>query len=118
MSKCNNLGLVTLADIAGIDEPPSAYHAGFVLGPRINAGGRVGKSDLGARLLSSNDKIEVAEIAAALNSYNIERQEIEAKVLEEANRQINQSDIKTASIIIAVGKGWHPGVIGIVASRH
>jgi single-stranded-DNA-specific exonuclease len=117
MSKRSNLGLVALADVAGIDEPPGAYHAGFILGPRINAGGRVGKSDLGARLLSSNNKIEAAEIAAALNTYNKERQEIEAKVLEEANQQIDEIEVQSASIVIVVGDGWHPGVVGIVASR-
>ena len=117
MSKRSNLGLVALADVAGIDEPPGAYHAGFILGPRINAGGRVGKSDLGARLLSSNNKIESAEIAAALNTYNKERQEIEAKVLEEANQQIDEIEVQSASIVIVVGDGWHPGVVGIVASR-
>ncbi len=117
MSKRNNLGIVALADLAGIDEPPSAYHAGYVLGPRINAGGRVGKSDLGSRLLSSKDKTEVAEIATALNDYNSERQEIEAKVLDQAIEQINNSESKTASFVMVVGEGWHPGVIGIVASR-
>ena len=117
MSKRANLGLVALADVAGIDEPPGAYHAGFILGPRINAGGRVGKSDLGARLLISNNKIESAEIAAALNIYNKERQEIEAKVLEEANQQIDEIEVQSASIVIVVGDGWHPGVVGIVASR-
>jgi single-stranded-DNA-specific exonuclease len=116
MSKCANLGLVALADVAGIDEPPGAYHAGFVLGPRINAGGRVGKSDLGARLLSTDNKIEAAEIAATLNIYNKEGQEIEAKVLEEANQQIDEIEAQSASIVIAVGEGWHPGVVGIVAS--
>ena len=117
MTKRTNLGLVALADVAGIDEPPGAYHAGFILGPRINAGGRVGKSDLGARLLSSNDKTESAEIAASLNTYNNERQEIEATVLEEAIRQINKIEVQSCSIVMAVGEGWHPGVIGIVASR-
>ena len=117
MSKRANPGLVALADVAGIDEPPGAYHAGFVLGPRINAGGRVGKSDLGSRLLSSNDRIEAAEIAAALNTFNKERQEIEAKVLEEANGQIDEVEAQAASIVIVVGEGWHPGVVGIVASR-
>lgn len=117
LSKRANLGLVALADVAGIDEPPSAYHAGFILGPRINAGGRVGKSDLGARLLSSNDKKEAANIANLLNTYNNERQEIEAKVLEEAIQQINIIELQSSSIVISVGNGWHPGVIGIVASR-
>jgi single-stranded-DNA-specific exonuclease len=117
MARRANPGLVALADVAGIDEPPGAYHAGFVLGPRINAGGRVGEADLGSRLLSCNDKLEAADMAARLNTYNKERQEIEARVLEEANAQIDEAQAQASSIVIAMGEGWHPGVVGIVASR-
>lgn len=117
MAKRANTGLVALADVAGIDEPPGAYHAGFVLGPRINAGGRVGKADLGTRLLSSNDKDLAADIAAQLDKFNKERQDIEAKVLEEAEAQIDEATAEAAAIVIAVGEDWHPGVVGIVASR-
>ena len=112
-----NLGLVALSDIAGIDEPPNAYHAGFVLGPRINAGGRVGESELGSRLLSSGSKIEVMKIAIALNDFNKERQKIENYVYKEAIEQIDEVEAKTCPVLIVVGKDWHPGVIGIVASR-
>ncbi len=117
MAKRANPGLVALADVAGIDEAPGAYHAGYVLGPRINAGGRVGEAGLGSRLLSCNDKMEATRIAASLDKFNKERQEIEAKVLEEANAQISEVDAQESSIVIAVGEGWHPGVVGIVASR-
>ncbi|MBL6933594.1 MAG: single-stranded-DNA-specific exonuclease RecJ [Rhodospirillales bacterium] len=117
MAKRANPGLVALADVAGIDEPPGTYHAGYILGPRINAGGRVGEAGLGSRLLSSNDKMEVSQIAASLNVFNKERQDIEARVLQEANEQIDDAAAQAAAIVIAVGEGWHPGVVGIVASR-
>jgi single-stranded-DNA-specific exonuclease len=93
---------------------------GFVIGPRINAGGRVGKSDLGARILSSEDEQEVKEIAAQLEVLNKQRKEIEVQVLEEAVKAL-ESGVggfsKNDSIIFAVAKNWHQGVIGIVASR-
>ncbi|MBT4932880.1 MAG: single-stranded-DNA-specific exonuclease RecJ [Rhodospirillaceae bacterium] len=117
MAERGNPGLVALADVAGIDEPPGAYHAGFVLGPRINAGGRVGESAMGSRLLSCNDKAEAAEMASSLDKFNKERQDIEAKVLQEASEQVDAGDPGSASIVIAAGEGWHPGVVGIVASR-
>ncbi len=112
-----NPGLVALSDISGIDEPPGTYHAGYILGPRINAGGRVGEAGLGSRLLSSNDKMEVADIAAKLDTFNRERQDIEAKVLEKASAQIADIDVENTPIVVAAGEGWHPGVVGIVASR-
>ncbi|NQU55841.1 MAG: single-stranded-DNA-specific exonuclease RecJ [Rhodospirillales bacterium] len=117
MASRGNAGLAALADSAGIDEPPGSYHAGYILGPRINAGGRVGESGLGSRLLSSNDKMEAAEIAALLEKFNKERQEIEATVLKEANEQIDEAAAELASIVVVAGEGWHPGVVGIVASR-
>jgi single-stranded-DNA-specific exonuclease len=118
MASRGNPGLAALADSAGIDEPPGSYHAGFILGPRINAGGRVGESELGSRLLSCNDKVEAAEIAARLEQFNKDRQDIEAKVLKEANAQVDEdSEAAAAPIIVVAGEGWHPGVVGIVASR-
>lgn len=117
MAERSNPGLVALADVAGIDEPPGTYHAGFVLGPRINAGGRVGESGMGARLLSCNDKMQAADLAAHLDMFNKERQDIEKIVLEEASVQVDAASPETASIVIAAGEGWHPGVVGIVASR-
>ena len=115
-----NLGLREICDLAGLDEEPSAYHLGFIIGPRINAGGRVGKSDLGARILSSEDEQEVKAIALQLEEMNKQRKEIEIQVLEEAVKAL-ESGVRgfktTDPIIFAVSKNWHQGVIGIVASR-
>lgn len=115
MARRGNTGLAALADTAGVNEAPEAYHAGYILGPRVNAGGRVGESYLGANLLSTDNAGLAAEIAAQLDGYNAERKELEQLVLDEAISQIDQQD--NGSMIIAVGEGWHPGVIGIVASR-
>ena len=115
-----NLGLRKICDLAGLNEEPSAYTLGFVLGPRINAGGRVGKSNLGARILSSEDESEIEEIAQELELLNRQRKEIEAQVLDEAIKSLeSKRDGFSAedSVIFAVSKGWHQGVIGIVASR-
>ncbi len=121
MARRNNPGIAALADVAGLDERPGAYHAGFVLGPRVNAGGRVGESGLGARLLSSDDPTEIAEIAARLDRYNKERREIEAGVLDRAielaEAQDAGADAAREPVILVAEQGWHPGVIGIVASR-
>jgi single-stranded-DNA-specific exonuclease len=113
----SNLGIRNLCDIANLSEPCSAYHLGFVIGPRINAGGRIGKSDLGARLLSSNNEEEVKKIAADLDMFNRQRKDVEAKVLEEALAQVKKNKGEKEPVIFAASKGWHPGVIGIVASR-
>ncbi|MFN3232162.1 MAG: single-stranded-DNA-specific exonuclease RecJ [Alphaproteobacteria bacterium] len=116
MGKRRNPGIQALAAVAGLDEPPGTYHAGFVFGPRVNAGGRVGRSDMGARLLSTDDPAEAAALAQELDTFNDERKAIEAAVQEEAMAQL--VDIgEGAPIVIAAGEGWHPGVIGIVASR-
>ncbi len=111
-----NPGLAALADVAGIAEPPTAYHLGFLLGPRVNAGGRVGQADLGARLLSTDDPREAQAIAQQLNQYNRERQEIEAAVLDEAMKELGTVPDDAALALVA-RQGWHPGVIGIVAAR-
>ena len=115
MRKRGNVGLAALADVAGITEPVGAYHAGFILGPRVNAGGRVGEADLGARLLSTDDPMEARALAQRLDALNAERREIEARVLAQASAQV-ESDGRRA-LAFAAGDGWHPGVIGIVASR-
>ncbi|HER26247.1 MAG TPA: hypothetical protein ENI69_03980 [Rhodospirillales bacterium] len=117
MAKRGNAGLAALADVAGINEPPGAYHLGFLLGPRINAGGRVGQSDLGSRLLASDDRADVAHIAAHLDQLNRERQQIEASVLDQAMAQAEAEQPGSRPAVIVVGEDWHPGVVGIVASR-
>ncbi len=115
-----NLGLREICDLAGLDEEPSAYHLGFIIGPRINAGGRIGKSDLGAILLSSENEEEIKSIAQQLEIFNKQRKEIEVQVLDEAVKALESGvgGFKTTDpIIFAVSKNWHQGVIGIVASR-
>src|SRR5216684_1622858 len=112
----SNPGLAALADVAGISERLDAYHAGFILGPRVNAGGRVGQADLGAQLLASDDPCAVLAIARQLDALNAERRELEARVLAQAIDQVESGD-GNAPLVFAAGEGWHPGVIGIVASR-
>ena len=110
-----NIGLKTLCDVADISEPVNCYHLGYILGPRINAGGRVGKSCLGASLLSTNSASEAESIAKELDTYNQERKVIEATMLEEAFKIADmQSD---DNMIFVANHGWHAGVIGIVAGR-
>ncbi|HUH83758.1 MAG TPA: single-stranded-DNA-specific exonuclease RecJ [Stellaceae bacterium] len=111
-----NVGLAALADVAGVGERLDAYHAGFILGPRVNAGGRVGRADLGARLLAGDDATEARAIAGELDALNAERREIEARVLAQAIDQVESGD-RRAPFVFVAGEGWHPGVIGIVASR-
>lgn len=122
MAQRRNEGLAALADVARVDETPGVYHLGFVMGPRVNAGGRVGRADLGARLLTTSDPVEARSLAEELDRYNSERQAIEAAVLEDAmtmvERRFGVGDEATLpSLVFAAGEGWHPGVIGIVASR-
>lgn len=118
MAGRGNVGIAALMDIGRVDEAPSAYHAGFVIGPRINAGGRVGESGLGAQILTTDDPAEAAHIAKQLDQYNAERKAIEQHVLEEATTQLDaQSSTSNMPVLFAVGEGWHPGVIGIVAGR-
>jgi single-stranded-DNA-specific exonuclease len=118
MGQRSNVGIAALADTARVSERLGTYHAGFVIGPRINAGGRVGRSDLGSRLLSSQDASEAQGIAYELDRLNKERREIEAKVqasaMGQAERLLEEGEPK---VLIVAQEGWHPGVIGIVASR-
>ncbi len=111
----SNPGIAALADVAHVTEPLGAYHAGFVLGPRVNAGGRVGASDLGARLLAADDAAEARALAERLDALNAERREIEAQVLAQAIEQVENGP--KAALLFAAGEGWHQGVVGIVASR-
>lgn len=117
MAHRTNTGLRHLSDIAGLNDTPSAYHLGFLLGPRINAGGRVGRAEYGSRLLSTIDDLEAQQLARELELYNKERQAIEALVLEEAIAQIENRRLEQHPIILVGQDGWHPGVIGIVAGR-
>ncbi len=117
MARRGNAGIASLCDVGAISERPDTFHAGFVLGPRVNAGGRVGESHLGARLLSSDDPKETAEIARQLDGYNSERKEIEAAVLDQAIIQVEEAGLEGRSLVLAAAAGWHVGVIGIVASR-
>lgn len=120
MARRSNIGLKALSDVAGINEAPGTYHAGFLLGPRVNAGGRVGRSEAGTILLSTDNEDEAIKIASELNTYNAERQAIEAMVLEDAMDRV-QNEIGAGGVlppvIVAANVGWHPGVIGIVAGR-
>ena len=117
LARRRNPGLAALSDVAGIDEPPGTYHAGFILGPRVNAGGRVGEAPLGARLLSTDDPGEAAELAMRLDRYNRERREIERGVLDQALELAETEAPGAGGLVLVASEGWHPGVIGIVASR-
>lgn len=116
MARRNRVGLTALADGAGLDTAPAAYHLGFVLGPRVNAGGRIGAADLGARLLSTDDPHEAAALAERLEQLNKERREVEASVRAAALDQAEAHGMDRA-LVWAAGPGWHPGVVGIVAAR-
>ncbi|MBM1310750.1 single-stranded-DNA-specific exonuclease RecJ [Sulfitobacter mediterraneus] len=116
MARRERPGLAALADVARMDTAPTAYHLGFLLGPRINAGGRIGQADLGARLLASDDPHETAALAERLDTLNTERREVEASVRAAALDQAEDRGFD-APLVWASGPGWHPGVVGIVASR-
>ncbi|MFM6853685.1 MAG: single-stranded-DNA-specific exonuclease RecJ [Sphingopyxis sp.] len=115
MGRRQNIGLTALADVAGLKAAPGAHELGFALGPRINAGGRVGQADLGVRLLTTQDEGEARGIAAELDRLNEERRAIEAAVTEQAMELSTSTG--NAPIAVVAGAGWHPGVIGIVAGR-
>ena len=115
MASRQNLGLAALAEAAQLVKPPSCRDLGFAFGPRINAGGRVGKSDLGVRLLTSVDREEARSIATELDRLNEERRAIEMLVSEQAERQAEE--LNGAPVITVMSAGWHQGVIGIVAGR-
>lgn len=116
MAQRQRPGLVALSDVARMDSAPSSYHLGFLLGPRVNAGGRIGKADLGARLLSTQDVNEAQSLAERLDQLNTERREIEEAVRAAALEQAEERGLD-APLVWAAGEGWHPGVVGIVASR-
>jgi len=113
MAQRRNPGLAALADAARLTRAPTATDLGFALGPRINAGGRVGRADLGVRLLTTADPVEARALATELDRLNEERRTVEGDVQAEAEAQLAHG----ASIAMVAGHGWHPGVIGIVAGR-
>ena len=116
MARRARIGLTALADVAGMNEAPNSYHLGFLLGPRVNAGGRIGKADLGARLLANDNPVEAEAMAAKLDELNTERREVEAAVRDLAMDQATARGLD-GPLVWAAGEGWHPGVVGIVAAR-
>jgi single-stranded-DNA-specific exonuclease len=115
----DHIGHTALMDVARLNGPPEAWHLGFMLGPRINAGGRIGRADLGVRLLLEGDISEAAKIAAELDRLNIERRVIEqaAEAQAEAEALASLGLEDKGSVIVTASEGWHPGVVGLVASR-
>jgi len=115
LKKRLNLGLKTLYDLCKIESQPTTYHLGYILGPRINAGGRVGKSSHGAELLASDDPQRTYQIANDLNKSNKERQSIELMLSEQVNTEVK--NFQDDPVLVLTGNSWHEGIIGIVASR-
>ncbi|MDQ1231460.1 single-stranded-DNA-specific exonuclease RecJ [Sphingomonas sp. SORGH_AS_0879] len=113
MAQRRNIGLAALTEAARLTRAPTCTDLGFALGPRINAGGRVGRADLGVRLLTTDDPAEARAIAEELNHFNDERRAIEAGVQAIAETGVD----RVRQVAIVSGEGWHPGVIGIVAGR-
>lgn len=115
----DNVGLRALSDAAGLSEAPTAYHLGFILGPRINAGGRIGDAALGAKLLSTDDAAEAVRIATILDRLNKERKEIEQAALEEATATADRllTETPDLSVLMVGSEDWHRGVVGLIASR-
>ncbi len=116
MARRDRVGLRALADVARMDQAPNTYALGFLLGPRVNAGGRIGAADLGARLLATDDPNEAVALAQRLDALNTERRDIEARVRELALAQATERGLD-GPLVWAAGPGWHPGVVGIVAAR-
>ena len=112
-----NLGLKILADCANINKKSESYHLGYIFGPRINAGGRVGKGYLGSVLLSTDSYEEAHDAALRLEKYNQQRKSIESLVFDEAIQYIKQNNLEGNSVLLASGKNWHQGILGILASR-
>jgi single-stranded-DNA-specific exonuclease len=113
------VGHVSLMDVARLSGPPEAWHLGFLLGPRINAGGRIGRADLGVRLLIEDDPVEAAKIAAELDRLNRERQAIEVETLAQAEAEAMAAlgVEECGAVVVTAAEGWHPGVVGLVAAR-
>ncbi len=116
MARRERPGLRALADVARMDHAPTSYALGFLLGPRVNAGGRIGRADLGARLLTTDNEVEAGRIAAELDQLNTDR-----RIVTEAVRLVAMAQAESRGLegplAWAAGEGWHPGVVGIVAAR-
>ncbi len=114
-----HVGQTALMDVARLSGPPEPWHLGFLLGPRINAGGRIGRADLGTRLLLEDDPVEAARIAAELDRLNRERQAIEQTTLAQAEAEALAALglEEKGAVVITAAEGWHPGVVGLVAAR-
>ena len=120
MSDWQNPGLRALLAAAGAEQGPAkSNHAGFILGPRINAGGRIGRSDLGARLLSTDDPVEAERLAIELDALNLSRRDVEKAVTDAAVRKVEATGAHAdeSAVVVVAGDDWHPGVVGIVAGR-
>ncbi|OYW54306.1 MAG: single-stranded-DNA-specific exonuclease RecJ [Hyphomicrobium sp. 32-62-53] len=119
MKSRENVGLRALFDAAGLNQAPTTYHLGYILGPRINAGGRIGDAALGARLLTTHDEVEAQKIAVLLDKLNKERKVIETQMLEEAFADADRrvTDNPDLPIVVVGSETWHKGVVGLVASR-
>jgi single-stranded-DNA-specific exonuclease len=115
----DHVGCTALMDVARLNGPPEPWHLGFLLGPRINAGGRIGRADLGVRLLLTDDASEAAQIAAELDRLNRERQVIEQTTLAQAEAEALAALglEEKGAVVVTAGEGWHPGVVGLVAAR-
>ena len=111
------IGLAALLDVVQTRDLPSAFTLGYVLGPRINAAGRISQADLGLRLLLTDDPLEAAEIAARLDVVNRQRQEVEASILDAAMAEADRQASQGRATLLVYGVGWHPGVVGIIAGR-
>lgn len=112
-----NPGLAALSTVARLSGPPSAYHLGFLIGPRINAGGRIGNAALGARCLITDEPAEAEAIAKELDGLNQERQALEALMLEEADAQAMHQGGEAATVLVVGSPDWHPGIVGLIAAR-
>src|SRR5437016_14144452 len=119
MRRRDHVGHTALSDVGRLNGPPEAWHLGFMLGPRINAGGRIGRADLGVRLLLEGDSVEAARIAAELDRLNGERRVIEqaAEAQAEAEALASLGLEDKGAVIVTASEGWHPGIVGLVASR-
>jgi single-stranded-DNA-specific exonuclease len=117
LGRRDRIGLAALLDVVQTRDKPSAFTLGYLLGPRINATGRISQADLGLRLLLTDDPQEAAALAATLDTVNRQRQEVEASMLDAAMAEADRQSVQGHAALLVHGDGWHPGVVGIVAGR-